>query len=764
MARSKKNLMGSASALPSSGSPADADELDEEFPRDKELVDIPFIRDQLMDLYDEAAGEFENENERADEIEECWDAYNCELGDNQVYDGNSQIFVPIIRTAVNARKTRYLNQLFPTTQRHVRCVSTDGGTNSATVSLLEHYIRKAKLRTKVGPALLRAGDIEGQYSIYVSWCEKTRDVVWKTQAPLEVQAPANPNELPPVPGEEEEDPAAGMQLEETGIEDPNETVDDMDSERVYDAHPLVEVISDADIVVFPATADGIEEAIEDGGGVAIARKWRKPKIKQMIREGRIDKKRGERLIDAMEQGNFAQYRIKDPAKIAIEAAGIHEDENDYYLLVYETYAKIELKKDEEPKLVVIYFAGETEDDILSCKRNPYWCDRVPVFSTSAEKVKGSFKGKSQISPVLTHQYQANDAVNEGMDAAAYALLPIIMTDPEKNPRVGSMILSLAAVWECDPNSTKFAEFPPIWKDAFNIVSACKSEIFEAVSVTPAMLTQQTAMKKLTQAEIAADQETSLMQIADQVSIVEQEIFTPMLAFFVELDHQFRDEPLFVQKFGEMGLRAEMEEVPPIQFDSIHSYEWFGVESSQAAQMIQMQISTMNVVATIPSALYQGYKINLAPAITQLVENVFGPRLAPLIFEDIRSQLSMDPQKENELLNQGIDLPVHPMENHQEHMAVHQQDLQDNRDESGMVRGHLMKHQMALHDQMQAQAMAMMGGPPGAPTGPQGPPGGRPKPGGQAQMPTGQQAPPGAIHPDQLNDPSAMPRRTMGMPQ
>ena len=53
------------------------------------------------------------------------------------------------------------------------------------------------------------------------------------------------------------------------------------------------------------------------------------------------------------------------------------------------------------------------------------------------------------------------AINEAADYAAYALMPIVMTDPAKNPRVGSMVLSLAAVWETSPQDTQFAQFPAL---------------------------------------------------------------------------------------------------------------------------------------------------------------------------------------------------------------------------------------------------------------------------------------------------------------
>jgi hypothetical protein len=151
---------------------------------------------------------------------------------------------------------------------------------------------------------------------------------------------------------------------------------------------------------------------------------------------------------------------------------------------------------------------------------------------------------SRIKFVAGLQYQANDACNEGMDSAAYALMPIVMTDPEKNPKVGSMVLALAAVWETSPNDTQFAKFPALWKDALEIVANCKSEIFQSLSVNPAQITQagNPKSKKPNQAEIANEQQIDLLTTADVVTIMEDEMFSPMLAFMLELDHQYRKRP------------------------------------------------------------------------------------------------------------------------------------------------------------------------------------------------------------------------------
>jgi len=131
-----------------------------------------------------------------------------------------------------------------------------------------------------------------------------------------------------------------------------------------------------------------------------------------------------------------------------------------------------------------------------------------------------------------------------------------------------------------------------------------------------------------------------------------------------------------------------------------------------------------------------------------VENLFGPRLAPLTFRDARMELSVDPMRENEMLQEGFVVPVHKMDDHMAHMQAHKQALVAG-DPHGTVKVHMMAHMQA----MQAQQMehAQQAGPQPVPA-----PGG-PKGGAQPQVPRGGQQPPGAIHADRMQDPSAPPR-------
>ena len=155
-------------------------------PRAKDISKRAGIKKELLRIFKEVEEGYRDQWNRANEQQDYWDIYNCVLTAKQFYVGNSKIFVPVVHNAINARKTRFTNQIFPQAGRYVEVTSSDGTRPDALASLLEHYVRKSKLRTKVMPALTKAGDIEGQYNVYVSWCSRKRHVTWRTQVQPEM--------------------------------------------------------------------------------------------------------------------------------------------------------------------------------------------------------------------------------------------------------------------------------------------------------------------------------------------------------------------------------------------------------------------------------------------------------------------------------------------------------------------------------------------------------------------------------------------------
>lgn len=689
--------------------------------RNEELCNREEVREALLEIYRDIEKGFDKQADRADDNIDYWEVYNCELGQKQFYSGNSKIFIPIVHSAVDARKTRFVNQMFPQSGRYVEVTTEDGEIPHAETALLEHYIRAAKIRTRIAPALVKNGDIEGHMTIQVTWEETKREVAYRTKKTITV-----------------EDLQAGDEVE------------DIVEEEITSACPHVTVISDSDLLVLPQTSDSLEQALRDGGSVTTLCRWSRARIEKKIALKEIDKDAGEKILEEMRNQDKATWNRRDTAKEMVDAAGIKGEPRGKYCLVYRTWTYLTI--DDKRHLYLVYFGGE--DKILSCKRNPYWSDRIDIISAATDKVEGAFKGRSKLaSGVADIQYQANDAVNEGMDSAAYALMPIIMTDPEKNPKIGQMVLSLAAVWETSPNDTQFAKFPPLWQDALEIVAVCKNEIFQALSVNPAQLTGATnPKKKPTQAEIANEQQIDILTTADAVITTEEEILTPMLRFIIELDHQYRDKALRVREYGNSGIKQSMVAVDPIQLDKVYSFRWFGVEQARNAQMLQQQIGFVNVIKGVPPNMYPGYVINLGPMLSQAVENLFGPRIAPLTFVNDKDQLSVDPQIENQIMQEGHVMPVHPLDDHIEHIQKYHLPLaKQTGDPSGVIRVHIAAHMKALEQKQQQNAG--VGGPQ---QGPQGN-GGGPRPGASPGQPRGGQQPPGAIHQDRMRDPRIMPR-------
>jgi hypothetical protein len=695
------------------------------------------VRKALIKAFDEIETAFRDQWNRSNDAQDYWDTYNCTLSSKQFYVGNSKIYVPVVHNAVNARKTRFTNQIFPQAGRYVEVTSSDGTRPDAIASLLEYYVRKAKLRTKVMPALCKAGDIEGQYNIYINWCERTRHVTWR--------APVQPELMQGMPN-----PAAAPIM-------------DIRHETIEVGYPQVEVLADCDVLVLPITADDIEDALDEGGSVTVIRRWGKAKIKRMIADGAIRKDEGEALIDQMSKKSPPE--VVHQAKHMADAAGIKGEGGKKFALVYETFLRLEVKG--EDLLCQAFFGGD--ERVLGCRRNPLWCDKIPIISAPVEKVGSSFKGRSKIADCADMQYAANDAVNLAWDSAGYSLLPIVMTDPERNPRVGTMVMSMAAVWETSPKDTQVVNFPQLWKDGFAMVNECKQEVSQTLAVSPAAITQGTSgagKTRQNQAQVAQEQQIDILTTADAVTVMEEGILTPMIEMMVELDHQYRNVDVTVRAFGEMGLRAEMEKIPPIQMDKRYQFRWFGVEQARGAQQIQQQIAAMNVIRGIPPQQLNGYQVNMVPVITQLVENTFGPRLAPLVFVSPEQQLPVPVEQENFLLREGFEVPTHQMDDDQQHVMAHgmlMQQLQVTGSGAGAVKKvqtHIWKHMQQMQGKQQAQ-MQQQGGQPGAPGGAiggQAQPGvpGQPRPGAQPAVPR-MQGPPGQIPRDQMQDPRAMQR-------
>ncbi len=726
----KEEAMANVDPRADSGKDDDEEDIEEEElnldleDRKKDYSKLTKIKEQLTDIYTNIVRGFEDKSEQNSTVDRAWDMYNCVLNENQAYAGNSQIYVPLVRDAIEARTTRFSNQLFPQSGRYAEVVG-EGDTPWDLMALLDYYVGQTKLKSLIVPSLMREGDCSGQYSLCLEWSEKKRHTVKKVKRAETVSLLGNAPEE-------------------------DETIDDREYEEINDARPDVVVLDARNLVVLPASVD----EIEDAEIVAVCMWLSKAAVKKKIRDKVFDKEAGEKLIDNFQTTNSGNTQQPDTEKKALNQAGVKTDsKGNTRALIYKAWSKVKIKG--EYRLCEMYFAGE--DNILSCKRIPLWADRVPVISKPVIKVPGSFWGKSPAAAVEKLQYQANDAVNIGMDSAQYALMPIVMTDPEKNPKIGSMIMAQAAIWETSPKDTTFAQFPPLYRDALSIVAACKDQVMQSLGVNSAMMPHAAGSnaKKPSQAQAAQEQQVALESTNNAVNILEESVLNEILRWFYEMDYQFREKPITIQKFGQMGLQADLQQVPLIEVNAHYQFRWNGTEANQTVQQVQQMIAAMNVLRGIPPQQLNGRKLDITPILEKLAGAAFGPRIAPKVLIDERHMMAMDPNMENQLMLGGFPVHINPQDNDIEHIQAHQAAM--SHDMSGFIHPHIMEHIMA----MKAKNQAAQGGPPasqGAPGVPGGAgPGvaGTPRQGAQPGNPRPQQ-PPGAVSRDQM--PLSMPRK------
>jgi hypothetical protein len=491
----------------------------------------------------------------------------------------------------------------------------------------------------------------------------------------------------------------------------------------------------------------------------------------MIDEGAIRKAEGDDLIEAMSHGNSggsSGFNVpQDAEKTLREHVGVKDKGK--HVVVWETWRHLTLADDGDyaekgtPRLCRIYFSATSDKESmpLGAKRNPNWNDRCPLLSVPVEKIAGVFKGESPVAPIASLQYEANDAVNEGADAATYAAGPIVARDPEKSQ--ANLIFNIGAVWDVSPNDVKFMEFPDLTDRALKRIQWCITAIFQALGVNPAMLPQQSGRpgSKRNQAEIAMELQVDLLTTAEAVSVQAEGIYTPLVEWFVDLDHQHRERDLTVRMYGEMGLAAEMESVAPLRNRTGVEFTWVGAEMARNnAAVMQQGTALLNVARGMaPDLKAEGLRLRIGPVLERAFANVFGAKLARLTLVDLKSELTIDADLENTLLIEGHDLQVHPLDPDPDHVKKHAQAMQAGGDPHGTIKVHIARHIMSMQIKAEASLKAQ-GGAPGVPGGAGPGVAGTPRAGAQPGQARPAQQPPGAVHQDHM--PSAgvvqMPRK------
>lgn len=683
-----------------------------------------------LKLYTLVQKSYDNKDEQADRIEEYWNIHSAVPDDNQQYNGNSTGYIPAVRDAINARTKRALKQLFPQNNKHVEGLSSDGHTPFTQLSLLEHYIRKTKLKSTVRSDLI-AGDVTGQWNLRVDWTTSERSVTRLVKR--------NPI-MQQLDGEN----IADLEIEDTSQED-----EDTEQEDIIEETPEVVDFATEDLAVVPPTCVNLQKA----KAVATRLRMSADKVREMVDEGVFILPADTDIEDFCKVDQSRDR--KSPPKKQTSDAGVKTYGTDKYALIYEVYTKLDFGG-EHRESGIIYYAAPTV--IVGIIKNPLWSGKIPIISEPVERMQGSFFGKSKIEPVKFLQWNLNDFFNMGVDSAQYSLLPIWAVDPLKTPQWANLTMGLAAIWPVSPADVKPITSPQLWKDSAAFCDVIKKQIWESLDVNPGMMGQMPQGRKNAQMMGKMQQEQEI-NITDHASRYEDVVLNPLVEMLFEFDQQFRDGELMIESRGEIGVKAKMETIPVQQWGERYFFRWSGTSFMVGMQLMQQQTGWVNVLKGIPPQMLGGLTLDLTPFLMSGTENMFGPEIAPRILIDKRNQYKIDPEVENEILANGMPVEVHEADEDPEHLQAHMKAASMNGDILGLYKAHMQMHMMQMQKKREMQMAQQK--PPGAPGGPGGGgPGvaGGPKPGAMPGPPRpGGQQPPGAVHSDQMADPMAVPR-------
>lgn len=671
---------------------------------------------ECLKFYKTIAQAYKNKEELDEGIDEYWNIYNATMDDNSIYQGNSRCYIPAIRNAINARAKRALKQNFPQKYNHVDAIGTDGQKPYPALAMLEHYIRTTKLKSVVR-SMYVSGDVTGQWNLYVDWLRSIRNVSNFVRR------------NPPIDALEGE---ASIPDEEEEIIEDQEIVED---------GPTITDFATEDLAIIPPTCNDIEKAHI----VCLKLRMDKAAIERFVEDGVFILPEGSEISDWINNKNVKEKR--NPAKKRTNDAGVKTEGTNKYALIYEATVRLEFE-DGKKSLGYIYYAGD--DDIIGIIKAPQWGQKRPILSAPVDRISGSAYGISKVEAVKWLQWNLNDFYNMGQDSAMYSMLPIVMSDPEKNPNYAMMVYGLAAVWPVDPNSTKFSSFPSLWKDSMEMCGAIENQINKALDVNDSMMGAAPKGRKNANA-VGAQQQEQSVPILDHAERFEEEILNPLMERFFEYDAQFREEDLTVLTMGEIGVEAAMEVIPPMQWENRYFFQWNGTEYVMNMQRMQQQIATMNVLRGIPPQQLNGRRLDITPILEILTNNVFGSELSGRILIDDRNKYTVSPEIEDEMMLNGIRVDVHDSDNDQEHMQKHMVAGQISGDPVGLIRTHMQAHMQSIEKkrQMALGAQQQQGGDQGVPGGAGPGVAGTPAMGAQPQGPRIMQQPNGAIHPDSL---------------
>lgn len=287
----------------------------------------------------------------------------------------------------------------------------------------------------------------------------------------------------------------------------------------------------------------------------------------------------------------------------------------------------ETKEDERnpvPCRIVMTASGE----VLRATHNPWWHQQPPFLLGRMGTLQGRIYGTGYLEAIRELNMLLNDQVNQGMDAATYALNPIVLTNP--NLIDGNLAnIEPGVQWLVhDINNAVKMITPPM--EVINGTSILSTQTMAWINdfvMAPPVLQGGSSPGKAfrTATGIGTAQQNAKVPLNEVIRLCETEVWEPMLFMFHMLDQQYADQDFMVYMNG----GKQPVQVSPSQLNGQWMFRWLASTQTANQQMKGAQITQLLQVLTNPGLLrllmQRGLTINPAPLIKRLYQEVLGFR-------------------------------------------------------------------------------------------------------------------------------------------
>jgi len=497
-------------------------------------------RDEICALLPSIRAQRATIEERWNRLDKLWQGKH----EVRLYNGQSDVYVPMARKVVETHISHAVTQIFPANQLFfIEGISPPQQLKiqhrAQVAALIEHDIEQAKIKQWM-PMFLRQGFIKGCSVIKNHW-KINRSTNYKKK------------EVEGFLGEKT------LTVEPTTVnlyEGP--TFDIVDLYR-WHIHPITaKSIDDARIIFEDLDVDWTHLKSMERAGVYSG----VDRIKELANqsEGTVASNRNRRT-------ESDGYTVEDQIK-----------ENRYRLT--EIWGKFDLYGTGEVipcKIVVV------ANVILEIRQNPFFHQRPPYRAWRVTDRIDNFYGQGILENIESLQYVFNAMINQGVDNANWQMNPLIVVNKAQlasNPSDLAIAPRAFIYTWADPSQTIHFERPPeTYQIAFNVANLI-SGMLQDIGGAPPVMQGKAGSRGQTATEASILQEGAGAFTNIVATKIEAEVLSPMLQDFYMLEQQFRSESTYVKITGQ----------PPVQIspaDIVGDYMFNWHVSTEAQQRIMM---------------------------------------------------------------------------------------------------------------------------------------------------------------------------------